>query len=190
MTDNSIILEGKRNELYYFAYGSNMNAKQIRDRCHNPKVVGIAKLPDYQIAFFDYAKPWDGALETVLETPGHDVWGVIYEMNPSNRESLDLWHGARLDGTGAYFHYPVVLTDTTGVTRMVLLYKKDRLGEPTLPSKEYVDFIVEGALEHGLPAEYVEELRQIPSKPAGYPVPVRKSGRDFLAEGSCSGCSD
>ena len=185
-----LVLHGKRTELYCFAYGSDMNSKQIRERCSNPKAIAVAKLPDHRIAFFDYAKHWDSALETVVEEPGHDVWGVIYALSSDDRQSLDVWKDARLDGAGAYFHYPVSLTDTAGVTRIVLFYKKDRMGDPQLPSQEYLNFIIEGAVENQLPAEYIEELRQIESKPAAYPVPARKTGREFLMSHSCSDCAD
>ncbi|HBF35200.1 TPA: gamma-glutamylcyclotransferase [Candidatus Sumerlaeota bacterium] len=183
-----VVLHGKREELYYFAYGSDMNTKQIQERCSSPKAIGVAKLPDYRIAFFGETKIWDSGLETVLEDPGHNVWGVIYALSSADRQGLDLWQDARLDGAGANFHYPVVLTDTEGVTRTVLLYKKDRTDQPQLPSQEYLDFIAEGAAEHNLPAEYIEELRTMASKKARYPVPHRKKGAEFLMLHSCTDC--
>jgi hypothetical protein len=88
-----------------------------------------------------------------------------------------------------YFNYPVQITDTQGVTRIVLLYKKDITDEPRSLSTEFLDFIIQGAVANALPAEYIEGLRQMESKKAEYPVPKRKNfGWELLAEISCSEC--
>ena len=81
-----MVFNGKPSELYYFAYGSNMNKEQIHARCANPKVIAVAKLPHHRVAFFGYSKTWDGAMETVIPAPGQEVWGVIYELNFSDRD--------------------------------------------------------------------------------------------------------
>jgi len=128
-------------------------------------------------------------MEAVVPDPNHDVWGVIYEVSRSDTNRLDTWQDARQDGTGMYFNYPTLITDTQGVTRIVLLYKKDIMDEPRCPSAEFLDFIIQGAVASGLPAEYIEELRQIESRKATYEVPKRKNfGRELLAEISCSEC--
>lgn len=193
---------GQPDELYYFAYGANMNPEQIAARCSNPRVHAVARLAGHRVGFYDYAKLWDGALETVIGDEGSDVWGVVYALSEGDKESLDSWQDARMDGAGPYFHYPAVVTDAAGKIYRVLFYVKDYLGEPTLPSREYLEFIIRGAEARGLPADYIAGLRKIESKPAGYPVPRKRkftpggepasdcSACDSGAEGcsSCSGC--
>lgn len=184
-----IVFKQRPGELYHFAYGSNMNVEQIRKRCSVPRAVAVAKLADHRVAFFGYSGVWDGAMETVIAAPGREVWGVVYALNFADRESLDAWQDVRIDGTGAYFHYPAEVTDTKGRVHSVLFYKKDILGDPQKPSREYLDFIVQGAIEHGLPAAYIEGLRQIESKKADYKVPRYKtSGLGFILNTDCSGC--
>jgi cation transport regulator ChaC len=186
-----LVFTGKPGELYYFAYGSNMNKAQMHARCVRPEAIAVAMLPHYQLGFFGHSPTWDGALETVVPAPGQEVWGVIYDLSASDRERLDVWHDVRLDGTGAYFHYPLRITDTEGKTRVVLFYKKARMDSPEKPSREYLDLIVQGAVEHGLPAGYVEGLRRIESKKASYPVPKqRNAGRELLVETYCSQCGE
>ncbi|EIQ02158.1 hypothetical protein OpiT1DRAFT_00739 [Opitutaceae bacterium TAV1] len=183
------VFSGRLGDLCHFAYGANMNGEQLRLRGIKPVAVSIARLPGHRVAFHGYSGVWDGAVETVVPAPGEDTWGVLYKLEVMDGEVLDLWQDARQDGSGAYFHYPAEVTDPAGETRMVLLYKKDVLGTPEKPSREYLDFIVQGAVEHGLPASYIEKLRQTESKPAEYPVPRRgKSGRNFYAVTSCAEC--
>ncbi len=180
-----------QSERYYFAYGSNMNAEQMQSRGARPLSVVVAKLPDHAIAFHGYSKTWDGAVETVVSAPGHEVWGVIYKLTFSDANSLDSWQDVRLDGTGAYFLFPTSVIDTEGRAQSVLLYKKDVLEAPQKPSREYLDFIIQGALERGLPSSYIEELRNIESRKAEYkvPRPMRSDG-GLLQMTSCSECGD
>lgn len=179
---------GISGELHYFAYGSNMNQEQLLARGAKPKVVAAAKLADHQLAFFDYSGVWDGAEETVLPAPGHDVWGVVYELSPADRERLDNAQDARLDGSGAYFHSPVKVTDQEGKVYTVLLYKKNKLGDPRKPSQEYLNFIVQGAVDRLLPSGYVETLRGMESTKAKFAVPRPRNSS--ASGGECSECGD
>ncbi len=191
LIDNSIfVFDDLPKELYYFAYGSNMNSFQMQKRCSKSKVVAIARLADYRIEFFGHSRIWDGAQETVVFDPGHDAWGVVYEINNMDQERLDAWQDVRMDGTGPYFHYPVRVNGVNGRTYTVLFYKKDILGEPQRPSKPYLDFIITGAKEKRLPAEYIDKLKAIESKPASYPVPkLRMFNPESLLAWDCSRCS-
>ena len=190
-TDDSIFLsENLPRKLYYFAYGSNMNAIQMHERCSKSKVIAIARLANYRVGFFGHSEIWDGGQESVVSDPGHDVWGVVYEIDNPDMEKLDNCQDVRMDGNGSYFHYPARVHGLDGQTYTVLLYKKDFLGEPKKPSKPYLDFIIAGA-EEKLPAEYIEELRAIESKPATYPVPRQRAfRRESRLAGDCSTCSD
>jgi gamma-glutamylcyclotransferase len=186
-----VLQDGAANELYHFAYGSNMNHEQVLARGAKPKVVAAAKLPDHRLGFFGYSAVWDGAEESVIPAPGQDVWGVIYELTPSDKEKLDDWQDALFDGSGAYFHSPAKVTDQAGKVYSVLLYKKANLGTPQKPSQEYLNFIVQGAVEQGLPSAYVDRLRATESQKAKFVVPrQRKSAREAVPGGECSSCGD
>jgi gamma-glutamylcyclotransferase len=189
-----IVFDGKPSELLYFAYGANMNTEQIRARCANPQKVTTARLLHHELAFFGYSRTWDGGQDTVLPAFGREVWGVVYKLSALDSDRLDVWQDARMDGTGAYFHYPARVIDVEGCLHTVVFYKKDMLSEPKKPSCEYLDFIVRGAAEHGFPLEYIAGLRRIESRPADFPVPKRRHfGRELLLDvhGSpCDHCTD
>jgi hypothetical protein len=186
-----VLQDGAAAELYNFAYGSNMNSEQVRARCTNAKLVAVAKLPDHRLAFYGNSPVWDGAEETVRSSLGQDVWGVIYELTPSDKEKLDDWQDALFDGSGAYFHSPAKVTDQAGKVYSVLLYKKSNLGDPQKPSEEYLDFIVQGAVERGLPSAYAEQLRGVETKKAKFVVPrKRKSPREMVPGSECGSCGD
>ena len=190
MTKDSVLnFDGNPCRQYLFAYGSDMNPAQIWERCSRPVLVGVACLPDHELGFFSHSDTWDGAVETAVPMAGRELWGVVYELTFSDAQRLDVWHDARLDGAGTCFHYPARVKVTAGERRTVLLYKKDILGLRRQPSREYLDFIIQGAVERGLPADYINKLRGIPSKAAAYAVPLRSDfQREIRVVTSCHEC--
>lgn len=180
----------KAGMILYFAYGSNMNPAQIRMRCLGAEMLTVARLVDHRLAFFGFSSVWDGALETVVPTPGRDVWGALYALSPLDADSLDAWQDARFSGTGTYFHYPVTVLDVSGRPHEALLYKKDMLGAPGKPSLEYLEHIARGAEARGLPPRYVAYLRTLAARKAAYPVPISRPGEGGggLRSTTCADC--
>jgi hypothetical protein len=166
-----------------------MNLQQIRSRCSRPVALAVARLANHRLAFYGHTNIWDGAMETVEPEPCHEVWGVIFRLSRLDWERLDEWQGARLDGAGQYFHFPLTVADLDGQEHSVRLYKKDVQGEPRDPSREYLEHIVRGATENGLPAHYIEALLKRKSNKASYNVPMRaNSDLAEFAGISCTEC--
>ena len=181
---------GRKDRQYYFAYGSNMNPQQMAERCSAARVVCAACLPGYRLAFYGRNRVWDGGQETVVQEARQQVWGVLYELSFGDAASLDVWSSVRLDGGGAYFHYPVLVRDASGREHTAVLYKKDVLGPPVPPSSQYLTHIVAGAAANGLPDAYLQQLENLQSVPARYPVPKRDTLlRGVLRESTCAECA-
>ena len=181
---------GRKDRQYYFAYGSNMNPAQMAERCAAARVVCAACLPGHRLAFYGRNRVWDGGKETVVQESGQQMWGVLYELTFGDATSLDVWSSVRLDGGGAYFHYPVLVRDASAREHTAVLYKKDLLGPPVPPSSQYLAHIVAGAEANKLPAAYVDYLKNLQSVPARYPVPKRDTLlRGVLRESTCAECA-
>lgn len=187
--EEQIFFDGNPSSIYHFAYGLNMNKALIAERCTSARAVTIAKLKGYRLSFSDYSKVWDGGMEGLVRESGHDLWGVIYELSSMDRNRLDVWQDVRQDGIGSYFHYPARIVAEDSISRIVLFYKKNSPGDLTCPSTEFLNLIIKGAEENGLPESYIDELRAIESKKASFEVPRRPNfGREFLIDGLCSEC--
>lgn len=78
---------------YYFAYGSNMNLDQMKQRCPESKLVGKAYLPDYKLGFTRQSKNWNSPVADALVSPGDEIWGVVYELTKNDIELLDIKEG-------------------------------------------------------------------------------------------------
>jgi len=172
----------------YFVYGANMNVEQLASRCGSPEPLGVARVADHRLAFFGHTAVWDGGEEAVVPQPGAEVWGMLYRMTFEQADRLDEWQGVRSDGSGPYFLFPVLAVDREGASHAAMLYRKDVCGEPARPSDAQRDFIVAAARAQGLPDGYVERLKGLEAKKAGYPVPALGEGARWRAVLRCLGC--
>jgi hypothetical protein len=156
---------------FYFAFGSDMDLARLRALAGEIEVLGPARLAGYRLGFFDHNVVWDSGIETLLADAAAETWGVLCRLRPTEWERLDACRGANLDGTGTHFHYPVEVTTMTGEELLVRTYQRAVRGVPSLPSAEFLDYLVAAARVRGLPACYQDHLRSLPSAPASYLVP-------------------
>jgi len=153
--------------LQYFAYGSNLLTRRLRDPARAPSAValGVAWAPGFVMRFHKIGT--DGSGKCTLIPTGDDadaVYGVLYEFADSDLAGLDREEGVHL---GGYARHALWLRLANGDTAEAMTYIA---GEPyidpvCLPFDWYRDLVVAGAREHGLPPAYVEALTQTPAVP-------------------------
>ncbi|XP_034939413.1 gamma-glutamylcyclotransferase-like isoform X2 [Chelonus insularis] len=156
------------NTTLYFAYGSNLLKSRIL--MNNPTAVfkDIARLEHYRLDFIDESKTWKGAPATIIPINNSWVWGAVWEINNDQIENLDKQEEVHV---GKYRVLYVDVTNPDGKVYVCRVYQTTKMVEnPTelsklpddrLPSLIYLKVIVKGALDCGLPHEYVEFLRSI-----------------------------
>jgi AIG2-like family len=148
--------------MFYFAYGSNMDCAQMRERCPSARFVGVAKLPDHRLAFSRKSRNRGCGVADAIETTGHDVWGVVYEViDPEDVQTLDRCEGAP---SGSYVRKEsqlVFLRDDPEQPLGVSIYFAVKEDNPPLPAAEYKKLIVSAARFWQLPSAYIQELEQI-----------------------------
>ena len=154
-----------------FQYGSNCSETQINspDRlCGDAIFVDIAEtVHDYRITFDVFSRKRGCAAADIIPSPGHKVWGVLYEVpdwlvdrksaKKRNRKSLDAIEG---EGT----NYRRIDTDVRrpggqlikAVTYVVIDPKP---GLQT--SLEYVSHIVVGLRDRGVDVAYIDTVKSI-----------------------------
>lgn len=134
--------------MLYFAYGSNMNLRQMAWRCPGARALGPARLPGWRLTERTFAD--------IDRDPASEVWGVLWDITPDHLRTLDRYEGCpRLYRRG---RVTVERTDPrTGlaIRRYALVYemtpaaKADRSAGPYSPG--YRAACSEGARENGLP---------------------------------------
>ncbi len=77
----------------YAAYASNIDPRQMAERCPHSPQRGTGWLEGWRLTFGGEDIGWDGALATVVEDPSEQVFVVLYD-SPTRRALLDRWDGA------------------------------------------------------------------------------------------------
>lgn len=55
-------------------------------------MITIGRPANYGVGFLGHSKIWDGAQETVVSEPGHDVWGVVCFLIPIKHKITESGH--------------------------------------------------------------------------------------------------
>ena len=129
----------------YFAYGSNLWIKQMKDRCPNHRRIGNAILNGYRwiISARGYAN--------IVMSSQDVVYGFVYEISESDEENLDHYEGVSV---GSY-RKELLSVDINGLLTSCLVYIDPIENEGT-PSNEYIDRINKGIEDAELPSDYVQ----------------------------------
>ncbi len=134
--------------MLYFAYGSNMNRNQMVARCPGALLVETARLPQWEFRINGRG------VATIVQHPERTVHGVVWEINETHRASLDRHEGV---AAGCYEirMMDVLLPCSSAVSALVYV---DPIQSHGSPWDDYLNRVVEGARQHGLPEEYIAGL--------------------------------
>jgi gamma-glutamylcyclotransferase (GGCT)/AIG2-like uncharacterized protein YtfP len=167
----------------YFAYGSNMDGKQMHDRCPESEFYGIGFLPGYKLGFTRYSENRKSAVADILVSPSDSVWGVIYSVSENGLKTLDKWEGVN---SGAYRRISEKamkynsrdFNQEGGAKEFLLFHQREKFMKDLAnfaeveinvyevvkkelnlsPSLRYIDLIIKGAEQKSLPKWYIESL--------------------------------
>jgi gamma-glutamylcyclotransferase (GGCT)/AIG2-like uncharacterized protein YtfP len=123
--------------LYYFAYASNLNQKQMKERCPDSKPLFTAVLPNYKLVFAGWSRQWRGGVASVKSFRGERVRGAIYEVTEACLQRLDRFEAG-------YSRLKVTVFGEDDEPIEATTYIKTGQLEDAAPSKEYLAVIQQG----------------------------------------------
>ena len=143
-----------------FAYGSNMDCAQMRERCPSTKFVCIASFKDHQLAFTRKSRNRGCGVADVVSSHGKTVWGVVFDISENDLLTLDRNEGVN---SNSYVRRTETIFQNGDESKLlnVFIYFAVPQDNPPLPNQEYKGLIVSGAKFWNLPADYVLELENI-----------------------------
>jgi gamma-glutamylcyclotransferase (GGCT)/AIG2-like uncharacterized protein YtfP len=139
----------------YAAYGSNLDPGQMADRCPHSPLRGTGWLTGWRLTFG--GEGWDGALPTVVEEEGSQVFVALYDVTDSDEASLDVWESA---DSGLYRKLRLTVATLDG-EQVAWVYVLDDF-EGGLPSARTIGLLSSAAEVAGAPDDYVAALRSRP----------------------------
>jgi gamma-glutamylcyclotransferase (GGCT)/AIG2-like uncharacterized protein YtfP len=146
----------------YAAYGSNMDAAQMLRRAPHSPLQGTGWLSGWRLTFGGEDLSWEGALATVVEAPGEQVYVALYDLSDADERALDQWEG----GAIGLYRKLRVRVDTLEGEAVAWLYVLDGY-EGGLPTARYLGQLAEAAEAAGAPDDYVAALRNRPCRSVG-----------------------
>lgn len=126
--------------MYYFAYGSNLNKKQMLQRCPASKPKFSVVLPNYKLIFTGWSRLWKGGTASIKPFRGEKVKGAVYEISETDLKKLDTYE----DYPATYNRMNVIVWTEDGDSLEAVTYIKKEQSAEAKPSREYIDVIQQG----------------------------------------------
>jgi hypothetical protein len=171
----------------YFAYGSNMNVAEMKAHCKKHKLLGVARLDAWRLAFTFNSSTRNGGVADIVEvgskwdTEAIDaaglvrvggkpllspVWGVLWEIDDRDRAALDKKEGYSAKNSpeqNIYKPVNVTVLLTGKLTRRIACFAYTVVGKgPHVPPHpEYMRIMMEGAFAASLPSIYTGQLAKV-----------------------------
>jgi gamma-glutamylcyclotransferase len=148
--------------IWYFAYGSNMNAVRLFEERLKPEGVAAGeriagRLDGWRLAFNKRGRTPPGAgAGNIVVAPGEVVHGTLNLLPPSGFDVLDRYEGV----AGGHYErrtMPVVRSDT-GAAVEAITYVAMLVSEGLRPTRDYLGHLLAG--RDLLPADYYRQLSE------------------------------
>jgi phage replication-related protein YjqB (UPF0714/DUF867 family) len=132
----------------YFAYGSNLCARQMAQRCPDATDPRPAVLTDH-----DWLINQRG-VATVEPFAGNQVHGVLWQLSDHDMATLD-----SAEGVPVRYRRNRLTVNTDNGPSPAWVYIDHRV-TPGPPRPGYLQKIIDGAVQHGLPQRWIDYLRR------------------------------
>ncbi len=109
-----------------------MNEEQMKRRCPDSKLVGVARLDGWRLKFAGHSRTWNGGVADLTPARGKSVEGVLYRVTDDDLDLLDGYEGA------AYFRKDVEVHGLDCAEVSAVVYLRIGKNEPhAAPSTAY-----------------------------------------------------
>ena len=130
--------------MLYFAFGSNLNQKQMKKRCNDSKYIGCYSLKNYKLVFRNYYL--GGGVEDIQKDKNSTVLGAIYKISKKDEKELDVYEDYPKTYIKKYFKI---------LGKKVMFYYMPKKTMHVPPSKRYLNLIIQGYKDCGYKNNYI-----------------------------------
>ena len=130
--------------MLYFAFGSNLNQKQMKRRCRDSKYIGCYSLKNYKLVFRNYYL--GGGVADIQKDKNSTVLGAIYKISKKDEKELDVYEDYPKTYIKKYFKL---------LGKKVMFYYMPKKTRHVPPSKRYLNLIIQGYKDCGYTNNYI-----------------------------------
>ena len=148
-------------DFLYFAYGSNLLSRRLRERTPSASALGHGVLPQHVLRWHMASSDGSGkcdVIETASATPCV-VHGVVYRIARADKRWLD-----QAESLGVGYRDEQVTVFLAGQPVQACVYRALVIDVNAVPYDWYKAVVIGGAREHGLPDDYLTLLHGVPTK--------------------------
>ena len=142
--------------MFNFAYGSNLSLPYLHEYCPSAKFVMRAWLPNFTLDFLRFSTDMQGGISSLKEAPGELLHGVIYDISEKEILELDILEDIPL---GLYRRDTYLVLGDDGAWHHADLYRVVTPTGPYEPAIQYLDYMINGATDHGLDPAYIKRFQ-------------------------------
>lgn len=168
---------------FYFAYGSNMQSATLRGRRGvEYRSAVAARVPGWRLVLDKPGLVSSGiSFANIVEDAAAATLGVLFDVSDADLEHIELTEGVRIGNYRRVLVPAQPLTNSDGEVVLAHSLSSDRRDPSTLPSRRYMQLLIDGAIEHHLPPEHLDYLRRIPTREeSGLALALREQIDAFL----------
>ena len=130
--------------MLYFAFGSNLNQKQMKKRCNDSKYIRCYSLENYKLVFRNYYL--GGGVADIQKDKNSTVLGAIYKISKKDEKELDVYEDYPKTYIKKYFKI---------LGKKVMFYYMPKKTMHVPPSKRYLNLIIQGYKDCGYKNNYI-----------------------------------
>ena len=134
--------------LKYFAYGSNLDKEQMKDRCPDSEPLSAVQLVNYKLLY-------RRGVATIEKSLLDIVYGAVYDISEYDLANLD-----RYEGYPDYYQrqtYQLKRLDNGELIEAIGYYMEAEKFEKSPPTENYYQIIEKGYRDWNLPVEHLEQ---------------------------------
>ena len=138
-----------------------MASDVMADWCAEHRFVGPARLDGFRLLFLRRSVRWKAGAADVVPDDGAATWGALYELSAADLDALDEKEFAPQGG----YRRRTVEVEANGERHEAVTYEVvEKAPHELAPKQEYIDLLVRGAQERGLPEDWITVLRELPRR--------------------------
>ena len=119
--------------MLYFAFGRNLNQKQMKRRCKDSKYIGCYSLKNYKLVFRNYFL--GGGVADIQKDKNSTVLGAIYKISKKDEKELDVYEDYPKTYIKKYFKI---------LGKKVMFYYMRKKSSPIKPRDYYFKIMKDG----------------------------------------------
>jgi gamma-glutamylcyclotransferase len=130
--------------------------------CPEHRFIGPARLDGFRLLFLRRSIRWKAGAADIVPDEGATTWGALYELNAEDLQALDT---KEYTANAGYQRREVEVETQDGERHAAVTYEVvNKEPRELAPKPEYVDLLMRGATERGLPPDWIDVLKELQNR--------------------------